>query len=485
MSLQRIINVVCLLQVFVGLSMLATAGVAFFFGDGDFWGILSSGLITFVVGGVIYRTTIFQGDITPREGFAMVTLAWTATACFGALPYLLTETLDSPIAAVFEAMSGFTTTGATVFSDIEALPHGVLFWRSLTQWLGGMGIIVLVIAILPFLGVGGMQLFHAEVPGPTPQQLRPRITQTAKLLWFVYVGLTATQVLLYLIGGMSLFDALNHSFTTLATGGFSTKNASLAAFNSPYIQWVTILFMYLAGVNFALHFRAATGKPVYGSDHEWRFFSCVILGGGLLIAIVNLTSGASVGIEPALRDALFYVTAITTTTGFASTDYELWAPGVQMTLFAFFFIGGMAGSTGGGIKAMRILLLLKQTANEIRKHLHPRAVLLTRIGTTPVKQEVLANVTGFVILYLIFCLVGAILLAFMGMDLLSAIGASIATVGNVGPGFGDVGPTDNYGWLSSPALALLSFFMLVGRLEIFTVLLLFHPETWKNRRSFR
>jgi trk system potassium uptake protein TrkH len=223
---------------------------------------------------------------------------------------------------------------------------------------------------------------------------------------------------------------------------------------------------------------------MYRSDHEWRFFTYLLLSAGLLIAVLNLSSGASVGIEPAMRDAFFHVTAIATTTGFVSTDYELWAPGLQMILFALFFVGGMAGSTGGGIKAMRVLLLLKQVTNELRKYLHPRAVLVTRIGKNPVKQEVLANVAGFVIVYLIFCLVGAILLAFMGMDLLSALGASIATLGNVGPGFGDVGPTENYGWLSSPALAVLSFFMLVGRLEIFTVLLLFHPEMWKNRHSF-
>ena len=485
MSLRRVINVVCLLQVFVALAMFLTALVALLYAEGDFWGIFFSGMITFFVAGAIYQLTSFEGDITAREGFAMVTLAWTATAAFGALPYLLTGTLASPVAAFFEAMSGFTTTGATVFSDVEALPHGVLFWRSLTQWLGGMGIIVLVIAILPFLGVGGMQLFRAEVPGPTPERLRPRITQTAKLLWLVYVGLTASQALLYLLGGMTLFDAVSHSFTTLATGGFSTKNASLAAFDSGYIQWVTIIFMYLAGVNFTLHFRAATGRPVYARDQEWRFFTYLVLGAGLLIAAVSFASDASVGLEKALRDGLFQATAITTTTGFVSADYELWLPGAQMTLFVLFFVGGMAGSTGGGVKAMRVLLLLKQTGNELRKHLHPRAVLVTRIGATPVKPEVLANVTGFVILYLLFCLVGAMILALMGMDLLTAIGASIATVGNVGPGFGDVGATDNYGWMSSPALAVLSFFMLVGRLEIFTVLLLFHPDTWKARHSFR
>ena len=484
MSLRRVANVVALLQIFVALSMLMAAGVAFLYGEGDFRGILFASIITFFANGLIYRVTMFEGDLTSRDGFAIVTMAWTATAAFGALPYLMTGALASPMAAFFEAMSGFTTTGASVFTDIEALPHGVLFWRSLTHWLGGMGIIVLVIAVLPFLGVGGMQLFKAEVPGLTPERLRPRITQTAKLLWLVYLGLTAAETVLYMFGGMSLFDAVNHSFATLATGGFSTKNASIASFDSAYIHWVTIVFMYLAGVNFSLHFRAAMGRPLYFKDQEWRFFTYVVVLSGLAIAVLNLTSGSYSAFEPALRDALFQATSIVTTTGFVSADYELWVPGSQMILFALFFVGGMAGSTGGGIKTIRVMLLLKQTANEIRRHLHPKAVLLTRVGTKAVKQEVLANVTGFVILYLLLCLAGAVVLGFMGLDLPTALGASISSVGNVGPAFGAVGPTDNYGWMSGPALGLLSFFMLVGRLEIFTVLLLFPPETWRARRSF-
>ena len=485
MSLARVANVVGLLQVFVSLSMFLAAGVGFIYGDGDALGILLAGVVTFFVGGFTYGITMFEGELTHREGFAIVTMAWTAAAAFGALPYLFTGALDSPVAAFFEAMSGFTTTGASVFTDVEALPHGVLFWRSLTQWLGGMGIIVLVIAVLPYLGVGGMQLFKAEVPGPTPERLRPRITQTAKLLWLVYVGLTAAEIALYLMGGMSFFDAVNHSFTTLATGGFSTRNGSMASFDSSFIHWVTIIFMYLAGVNFSLHFRAATGRPVYFRDHEWRFYTYIVLLAAVSIAGVNLVSGGYSGLEPAVRDALFQATSIATTTGFVSADYELWVPGAQMVLFALFFVGGMAGSTGGGIKAMRVLLLVKRTAIELRKQLHPRAVLLTRVGDKTVRPEVLANVTGFVILYLLLCLAGAIVLGFLGMDPLTAIAASIASIGNVGPGFGDVGATDNYGWMSDPALIVLSFFMLVGRLEIYTVLLLFHPETWKARRSFQ
>jgi trk system potassium uptake protein TrkH len=347
-----------------------------------------------------------------------------------------------------------------------------------------MGIIVLVIAVLPYLGVGGMQLFQAEVPGPTPERLRPRITQTAKLLWLVYVGLTAAQAMLYVAGGMEPFDAVNHAFSTLATGGFSTKNASLMAYDSAFIHWVTIAFMYLAGVNFSLHFRAAAGRPIYWRDQEWRFFTAVLLAAGVMIAALNLASGTYTSVEPAVRDALFQTVSIITTTGFASADYELWVPGAQMMLLVLFFVGGMAGSTGGGIKAVRVLLLLKHTLNEIRKNLHPRAILVTRIGSKPVKEEVLANVIGFVMLYLLLCLAGSLVMGLMGMDPLTAIAASLATVGNVGPGFGNIGPTENFGWMTEPQLAVLSFLMLVGRLEIFTVLVLFHRETWKSRRSF-
>jgi trk/ktr system potassium uptake protein len=483
MSLRKVANVVGLLEVFVALSMFFTGFLAIAYGDGDAPGFFLAGAVTLVLGGGMYALTRFDEDVTAREGFAIVTMAWTATAVFGGLPYLFTGAIDSPVAAVFEAMSGFTTTGATVFADVEALPHGVLFWRSLTHWLGGMGIIVLVIAVLPYLGVGGMQLFRAEVPGPTPERLRPRITQTAKLLWLVYFGLTAAMVALYLLGGLGPFDAVNHSFSTLATGGFSTRNTSMAEM-SPFIQWVTMLFMYLAGVNYTLHFRAATGRIDYFKDQEWRFFTFVIVLAALVIAALNLAQGPHVAAEPALRDGLFQVLSITTTTGFVSADYELWVPGSRMILFALFFVGGMAGSTSGGIKALRVMLLLKQTGNELRKHLHPRAVFVTRIGKRPVKEDVGARIVGFVILYLLLSLAGALALGLLGIDPMTAIGGSIAAVGNVGPAFGNLGPTDNYGWMSSPALVVLSFLMLVGRLEIFTVLLLFHPEMWRSRRSY-
>jgi len=484
MQLQRVTNVVGLLLVFVGASMLLPAAVGFAHGDGDGPALVLSALLTAGSGLAAYRLTRFDGDLTLREGYGIVTFAWTAIAIFGALPYLLTGSISGVVPAVFESMSGFTTTGASVVSDIEALPHGVLFWRSFTQWLGGMGIIVLAIAILPFLGVGGMQLFRAEVPGPTPERLRPRVTQTAKLLWAVYVGMTATQALLYLLGGMEVFDAVTHAFTTLSTGGFSTRNASMAAFSSPYIQWVTIVFMYLAGINFALHFRAVGGKLAYLQDVEWRFFTTLVVVVGLAVSGINLVAGGG-AVEETVRDGFFQVVSIITSTGFVSADYAMWVPAAQVLIFALFFVGGMAGSTSGGVKTIRILLILKQTWMELRKHLHPRAVLLARVGRQVVKEDVLANVIGFFVLYLLLTMVGTAALAFLGLDLLSAIGASLASVGNVGPGWGVVGPVENYGGLGSPALGLLTFLMLVGRLEIYTVLLLLMPETWRRARRSR
>ncbi|HET9949809.1 MAG TPA: TrkH family potassium uptake protein [Longimicrobiales bacterium] len=484
MSLRNVASVVGLLQVFVALAMLVAAGVALGYGDGGFPGIALAALVTLVVGGGVYALTRMPEELNAREGFVAVALAWAATSVFGGLPYLFTGVLDSPAAAVFEAMSGFTTTGASVFGDVEALPHGILFWRSLTHWLGGMGIIVLAIAILPYLGVGGMQLFRAEVPGPTTERLQPRITQTAKLLWLVYVGLTVAHTLLLALGGMGVFDAVNLAFATVSTGGFSTRSTSYIGY-SPYLQWVTALFMYLGGLNFALHYRAATGRPsAYARDPEWRFFTALVLLTAAAIVVLRQFDGELHTLEADARHALFQVVSIVTTTGFVSEDYELWAPGAQLVLFALFFVGGMAGSTSGGIKSIRVLLLLKETTNELRRHLHPRAILIARVGRQPVKQEVLANVVAFVILYLLICLLGAIVLAMLGSDLITSLTASMTTLGNVGPGFGRVGGVDNFGWMSGSELTVCTFLMLAGRLEIYTVLLLFHPETWKARRSF-
>jgi len=488
MSLRHLLNIIALLLVFISIAMAATGAGALFYEDGAARALFASAGITLLVGLVTYAFTKFEGErLTDREGYAIVTLAWTALAVFGALPFLLSGTLDGVVPAIFESMSGFTTTGATVFSDVESLPEGILLWRSVTHWIGGMGIIVLAIAILPYVGVGGMQLFRAEAPGPIPERLRPRITQTAKLLWGVYVGLTGVQIVLYLFGGMSLFDSVNHAFATLATGGFSTKNSSIAGFDSAYIHYVTIVFMYIAGVNFALHFRAASGRLEYFRDEEWRFYTMVVVGAGLFLMVSNLMAGGygltMAGMEHALRDGMFQAVAITTTTGFVSADFELWTPAAQGLLVTLMFVGGMAGSTGGGIKAVRVLVLLRHTANEIRKHLHPRAILMVRVGKHSVREGVLLNILGFVSLYILLVLFGGMLLTFFGMDILTAVGASAASVGNIGPGLGGVGATDNYGWITDPGLVVVTFLMLAGRLEIYTVLLLFHPDTWKRQHG--
>jgi trk system potassium uptake protein TrkH len=409
-----------------------------------------------------------------------VALSWIAVGLAGAMPYLLSGTVTSPVAAFFESISGFTTTGATVFSDIENLPRGILFWRSMTQWLGGMGIVLLGIAILPFLGVGGMQLFRAEVPGPSPERLAPRIRNTASLLWIVYGGLTAAQVVLFLLGGMAPFEAVNHAFTTLSTGGFSTRNASLAAFESPYIQYVTILFMYLAALNFTLHFRALSGRFDYWKDVELRFFTLVLVGCTVLVFGLVLLGGGEGGLERSFRDSLFQTVSITTTTGFVTFDYERWVGGVQFLLLCLMFMGGMAGSTAGGMKAMRIYLLMRHSLTELKRNLHPRAVVVAHLGSRPVKDRVFLRILAFALSFLTLFGAGAFVLSLLGHDLSTAIGASAASIGNIGPGLGGVGPIDNYGWMGPASHGTLIFLMLAGRLEIFTILLLFHPDLWRR-----
>jgi trk system potassium uptake protein TrkH len=477
----HLVHVVGIILIALGVALGFTALVAWFLGDGDAPAFILTALGSIAVGYVAYWRTELVRDLTVREGYAVVTLAWLAVGVVGAVPYLLTGTIGSPAAALFESISGFTTTGATVFADIESLPRGVVFWRAMTQWLGGMGIIVLGIAILPFLGVGGMQLFRAEVPGPTKERLAPRIRQTATLLWYVYGGLTAAEVILYLLGGMPVFEAVTHAFTTLSTGGFSARNASLAAYSSPYLQYVTILFMYMAGLNFTLHFQAVRGRPRYWKDPEWRFFTLVVLGATLTVLLLGITRvGLQSGFEPAVRDSLFQVVSISTTTGFVSTDYELWPVGSQLLLLLLMFMGGMAGSTAGGMKAMRVYLLTRQGLDELKRSLHPQAVLPTRLGKRPVRESTVMRILAFALFFIGLFAMGTFGMTLLGHDIVTSLGASAASIGNIGPGLGEVGAVDNYGWMGAPSHLLLIFLMLAGRLEIFTVLILFHPDLWRR-----
>ncbi len=479
------LHIVGLIVAAVGVAMGLAGVVGLLYGGPDATALFVSAAIAIVSGLVANRLTTRPGDLTIRESYLIVTLAWLGAAVFGALPYWLAA-VASPLDAFFESISGFTTTGSSIFADPESLPHGILFWRDLSQWLGGMGIIVLVVAILPFLGVGGMQLFRAEVPGPTPDRLQPRISQTAKILWTVYVGLTAVQAVLYLLGGLSLFDAVTHAFGCMPTGGFSPRTASIGHFQSPYVQYVTILFMYLAGVNFALHYRALRGRlGLFLKDEEWRFYTAV-LGVGLVIVFgANLVAGTYSDLEATFRASAFQVVSIGTTTGFATADYVSWPVVTQIVLLILMFIGGMAGSTGGGMKTLRLWAALKQGVVELRKHLHPRAVMLTRVGGKVVHEGVMLNILAFMLLFVASFITGAVLLTLLGIDLVTAAGASAAAIGNIGPGLARVGPVENYAWVPAPGKLILTALMLLGRLEIYTVLVLFHPEFWQRTRSRR
>jgi trk system potassium uptake protein len=462
----------------VSFALAATALAAAVLRDGSFVALAVSTIVTAAIGGAGRFLTHVPEDINFREAFVMVTLSWTAVAVVGALPYLLSGTLSSPVQALFESMSGFTTTGSTVFTDIEGVMPGILLWRSATQWLGGMGFIVLGVAILPYLGVGGMQLFRLEAPGPTADRLRPRIRDTAKLLWLVYALLTVVLIMLFRIGGMSAFDAINHGLTTMPTGGFSTRNASLAAFSS-FIQWTTIVFMYLAGTSFTLHYRTLNRGPrAYWRDTEWRLYTGIILGATVLVAIMIRDAG--VPVEQTVREAMFQVVAIVTTTGYANANYAVWAPGAQIALFLLFFLGGMAGSTAGGMKMIRVLLVLKHAWLEGRKQLHPKAVFVPKVDRRPVREHIMLNVLGFVLLYMMLFGVGTFAMAALGLSLPAAAGAAATAISNVGPALAELGPVENFAALPWQGHIILTFLMLVGRLEIYTVLLLFHPALWKR-----
>ncbi len=449
-------------------------------GRDDFWAILLSGLITSLSGFTIWLLTRNHQNkhISKREGYIIVSFAWITISLFGCLPFILSGSINSFTDAFFETMSGFTTTGASILTDIEVLPKGILFWRSLTHWIGGMGIIVLSLAILPLLGIGGMQLFVAEVPGPAPDKLHPRITGTAKRLWGIYVLLTVIQTVLLMFGGMDLFDSLCHTFGTVATGGFSTQNTSVAEY-SPYIQYVIIIFMILAGTNFTLHYFLLHGKlGKVWKNQEFKYYILLIFIVGLLITGF-LIFKTDIGIEKSFRDSLFQVVSIVTTTGFVTTDYLLWPYFIWFIIFLLMFTGGCAGSTGGGMKAVRHLLLLKNSMLELKRLIHPRALIPVRYNGKAVSQEIIFNVLAFFLIYMTIFAFGTLLMSFIGLDFETAIGSVIATLGNIGPGIGDVGPVCNYSNIPVFGKWFLSFLMLLGRLELFTILILLSPAFWK------
>jgi trk/ktr system potassium uptake protein len=437
---------------------------------------LASGLFLFL----FFKDPRARAAISHREGMAITTLGWMSAGFFGSLPYLLGGIFPSEVDCFFEAISGFTTTGASILQNIEAVPKGLLFWRSLTHWLGGLGIVLLGLAILPFLGVGGMQLYKAEVPGPVVEKLKPRLKDTAIILWKVYLIFTVAETLLLLLGGMDLFDSLCHTFGTLATGGFSTKNASIGYYNSVYIHTVITVFMILGGVNFALHFQLFRGKPsVMWRDTEFRFYMGVFLVISTLITL-DVYGANYPSLGKSIQYATFQVASILTTTGYATADFEQWPALSQCLLVLCMFIGGSVGSTGGSIKCMRILVLVEHSYKEMIRLIHPRAVTVVKIGKQAVPPEVLNSIGAFFILYLGLLALSTPLVAATDVDIVTSFTSALACIGNVGPGLGLVGPTDNYAMMSHFAKWVLTLDMLLGRLEIYPVLILFFPRFYRK-----
>ena len=476
--ISRVLGILLLINAFF---MLVCLPVGFYQWEDDLSSLVYAALCSGVLGGALFaagrKPKIME--LSKKDGYIVVTFGWFAMCFCGSLPYIFSGEIPEWSNAIFETVSGYSTTGATILTDIEGVDHSILLWRSFTQWIGGMGIIVLTIAILPLLGIGGMQLFVAEAPGITPDKIRPRIKDTAKRLWLIYVGLTGLECIFLLLGGMSFFDAINHSLTTMATGGFSTKNASTAEF-APYFQYVFIVFMTLAGTNFTLNYFIAKfqWRKVIRNE-EWLFYVILIATLSVVIGIIVLLN-VPVHWETAFRQSLFHVVSLMTTTGYVSADYSMWAPIATAIFFALLFTGGMAGSTAGGVKLVRHLILAKNSFLELKRQLHPSAVIPVRYDGKAVPRDIVFNILAFIIIYLFLFIVGIILVSATGVDLLTSIGAVATCIGNIGPGLGSVGPVDNFAHLPAAAKWILSFTMLIGRLELFTVLILFTPNFWRK-----
>ena len=479
------------LLLFNGGFMFISSFVSYYYKDGVTMDMVYSGIIVTLIGGLLlFLNRNHDKQLNKREGYLVVVLGWLAMIFTGTLPYLLTGTIDGFSNIIFETTSGFTTTGATILNDVEGMPEGILFWRSITHWLGGMGIIVFAIAILPLLGIGGMQLFSAESPGMNTDKLHPRITDTAKRLWLLYVLFTLVETLLLSFAGMSVFDAINHSMSNIASGGFSTKNESLGFWNDqPLIQYIVIFFMFIAGTNFVLSYFGFKGKfrKIIKND-EFKIYSLFIAVFTLIVASViylntdflsELTDGFT-RIEEVFRHALFQVVSIITTTGFTTADYTAWGPLLLLIFFGLMFVGGSTGSTAGGFKVMRHLLIIKNGLLQFKRILHPNAILPIRYNEKSVSSEIMYNILGFFIVYMLSFIAGALVFSILGLDFESSLGVSASSLGNVGPSIGDFGPSSNFYNLPFLAKWWSSFLMLLGRLELYTVLIIITPYFWRN-----
>jgi trk system potassium uptake protein len=480
MHIRSSIGIIGYFIMFMGLTMLLPAAVALIYGESIFFPLILSAIVSVGVGLLTGKFLFdYETELNVRDGFFIVSLSWILMSLFGALPFWMSGEIPRAVDAWFESTSGFTTTGSTILEDIEITSHGLLLWRSITQYIGGMGIIVLSIALLPLLGVGGMQLFKAEVPGPTIDKVKPRVRDTAMTLWKVYALLTVVVGILYLAGGMTWFESLCHALTTMATGGFSTRNTSIGGFESSYITVVATIFMFFAGMNFVLHYRWMKGdyRPLLQST-EFRWYAGITVSAVIFVTISTMHTTFD-SVWTALEHSAFQVVAILTTTGYGSYDYERWAPAVQFLLLVFMFIGGMAGSTAGGIKTVRIIVLIKNTLYELKRIIHPKAVIPLTINKQKVTQGILNDIMAFIFIFVSVFLLGTIILSATGLDFMSSLGATASAMGNIGPGLNTVGPASTYAHLHDIAKITLTFCMLMGRLELFTILIILSRGFWR------
>jgi len=481
MQWSAVVRLLSLLLFVVAAAMLTAVPWAVAYdGSGVTIAFLLAAAVTTVLAAVMYLRSRPPHSIFPREALATVTLGWLAVGAVGALPYIFCGVLNHPIPAIFESVSGFTTTGATVFSNVEQLPRAVNWWRTLTHWLGGMGIVVLFIAVLPRLGVGAKHLFRSEVPGPITDNLKPKLRETATVLWKIYLGLTLAEALLLWLAGMDIFEALCHSFATLATGGFSTRNASVGGFNSATIELIVVAFMVLAGINFSLYHAAFSKRNVRNilRDPELRVYLTLLAVGTLAI------SGAIAGLDrtllQSLRHGLFQTVAIQTTTGFGTDNFDLYPSMAKFLLVVLMFIGGSAGSTGGGMKVVRIMIVFKAMYAELYRTFRPQAVRTVKLGGKALPEEMVHTVMAFFAVGIFAFVFGSLFVSLFRIDMITSFSAVAASLWNIGPGLGHVGSIEHYGWLPAPVLAMLSLLMILGRLELYTVLVLFVPAFWRR-----
>jgi len=477
-----ILSLLGLLLSLNGVFMLLCLPFSIYYQEEWYYFLVSSG-ITIGIGfplWLYFNSREGTRELKKKDGYLVVTLVWMVMSFSGSLPYYLSGEIPSFTNAFFETMSGYTTTGSTILDNIEAMPKGLLFWRSLTQWIGGMGIIVLAVAILPLLGIGGMQLFVAEAPGISPDKLKPRIKETAKRLWLIYLGLTVVEAILLKIGGMGYFDAINHSLTTLASGGFSTKQQSIAYFQTPFIQYVIIIFMAIAGTNFTLIYFVLKGKlkKVF-SNEEFKYYVLLIM----IFTLIGFSTLATItndNLELTFRKSLFQVLSIITTTGYTIADYTTWGTLLTFLFFIMMFIGASAGSTAGGVKIVRHVILFKNSFLEMKRLLHPSAIIPVRFNNKAISQDITFNVLAFIMIYILVFTIGALTMSLIGVDFITAVGSVASTLGNVGPGIGNVGPSYSFSAIPTVGKWFLSFLMLLGRLELFTIMMLLTPYFWRK-----